>query len=59
MSSGVESIAKGFTNGDIAEKLNIRADSVNFHVMAILHKIGATNRAEAVAIAMRKHLLKM
>ena len=55
----LESIAKGFTNGDIAEKLNIRADSVNFHVMAILHKIGATNRAEAVAIAMRKHLLKI
>ena len=55
----LESITQGLTNGDIAEKLSIRADSVNFHVMAILNKLGAANRAEAVAIAMRKHLLKI
>ena len=29
------------------------------HVTAILAKVGAANRAEAVAIALRKHLLKI
>ena len=29
------------------------------HVRATFAKIGAANRAEAVAIAMRKHLLKI
>jgi len=53
------SVARGLTNKDISLELGIRADVVNLHVMAILEKIGAANRTEAVAIAFKKHLLKI
>ena len=55
----VSYIAKGLTNNDIAEALNISPTVVREHITAILAKIGASNRAEAVAIALRKHLLKL
>ena len=55
----LQSMTKGLTNRDIAKQLGIRQDGVNLHVNAILQKIGAANRTEAVAIAIRKHLLKM
>ena len=49
-------MVRGLTDRDIAHQLGIRLDGVNDHVRAILAKIGAANRTEAVAIAMRKHL---
>ena len=52
-------MVKGLTNKDIASLLRIREDSVEEHVNTILAKIDASNRTEAVAIALRKHLLKM
>ena len=55
----LQSMTRGLTNRDIAKQLGIRQDGVNIHVNAIMQKIGAANRTEAVAIAMRKHLLKM
>ena len=55
----LHAMTKGLTNKDISRELGIRADVVNQHVMAILEKFGAANRTEAVAIALRKHLLKM
>ena len=55
----LQSMTRGLTNRDIAKQLGIRQDRVNEHVAAILTKIGAANRTEAVAIAMRKHLLKI
>ena len=51
-------IVRGLSNRDIAELLDIREDSVKKHANAIYAKIGAANRTEAVAIAMRKQLLK-
>ncbi len=54
----LESVTRGFTNADIAKQLGLREQSVKEHISAILVKIGAANRSEAVAIAMRKHLLK-
>lgn len=33
--------------------------SVAEHITAIFQKLGASNRTEAVAIALRKHLLKI
>ena len=51
------SITRGLTNADIAKQLGIREDSVKEHVNAIFIKLGAANRSEAIAIAMRKHLL--
>jgi NarL family two-component system response regulator LiaR len=55
----LSSMVHGLTNRDIAMQLGIRQDGVNLHVNAILKKIGAANRTEAVAIALRKHLLKI
>ena len=55
----LQSMTRGLTNRDIAKQLGIRQDRVNEHVAAILAKIGAANRTEAVAIALRKHLLKL
>ena len=52
-------MVKGLTNKDIASLLRIREDSVEEHVNTILAKIDASNRTEAVAIALRKQLLKM
>lgn len=52
-------MVKGLTNKDIASLLRIREDSVEEHVNTILSKIDAANRTEAVAIALRKHLLKI
>ena len=54
----LESIVRGLTNKDIAKKLGISAPMVNEHLTTLFAKIGAANRAEAVAIALRKHLLK-
>ena len=51
-------LVKGRTNGEIAAQLSLQEDSVKKVVNAIFEKIGARNRAEAVAIALRKHLLK-
>ena len=54
----LESIARGLTNKDIANMLDISSDAVKQHFAAICAKLGAANRAEAVSIALRKHLLK-
>ena len=55
----LDSMTRGLSNPDIAKQLGIRRDGVKQHINAILQKIGASNRTEAVAIALRKHLLKM
>ena len=55
----LESLSRGLTNKDIAKQLGISDRSVDEHVEALLSKIGASNRTEAVVIALRKHLLKM
>lgn len=51
-------LARGLTNRDIAKALGIREDRVKGHVNAIFTKLDAANRTEAVAIALRKLLLK-
>ena len=54
----LESMVRGLTDRDIARQLGIRQDGVNDHVRAILQKVGAANRTEAVAIALHRHLLQ-
>jgi DNA-binding NarL/FixJ family response regulator len=54
----LQSMARGLTNRDIARMCGIRTDGVNNHVIAILAKLGAANRTEAVAIALRKQLIR-
>ena len=51
-------MVRGLTDRDIAHLFGIRQDGVNDHVRAILAKLGAANRTEAVAIAMRKHIVE-
>ena len=53
------SVTRGLSNEDIAKQLGISLQRVKEHVNAILTKLGAANRAEAVAIALRKYLIKL
>ena len=55
----LQSIVRGLSNPDIAKQLGISVDMVKEHVESLFQKIGAANRTEAVAIALRKHLLKV
>ena len=55
----LELVTLGLTNEDIAYKLGLSAPVVRDYLKSTFAKIGAANRAEAVAIAMRKHLLKI
>ena len=51
-------VMDGLRNSDVARQLGISTDAVKQHLNAICNKLGAVNRAEAIAIAMRRHLLK-
>ena len=55
----LESITRGLSNAQIALQLDISAESVKTHMAKLFTKLGAASRAEAVAIALRKHLLKI
>ena len=55
----LESITRGLSNAQIALQLDISAESVKTHMAKLFAKLGAASRAEAVAIALRKHLLKI
>ncbi len=50
-------MAKGLNNSQIAEQLVISASTTKFHVSNILTKLGASTRTEAVALAVRNHLV--
>ena len=54
----LDALAHGLTNPDIAALLGISEKMARDHVSVILSKLGAANRTEAVAIALRRHLLK-
>ena len=55
----LHSAARGLSTEDIARQFAISVDGVKKHFSAIFSKLGATTRSEAVAIALRKHLLKI
>ena len=55
----LSSIAIGRTNADIAKEFGISQSTVKNIIMTIFSKLGAANRSEAVAIALRENLLKM
>ena len=54
----LDSITRGLSNDDIAGMLGISKVRVKQHLAALYQKLGAANRAEAVAIALRHQLLK-
>lgn len=50
-------LAEGASNKLIARRLDISVHTAKFHVAAILEKLGAVNRTDAIAIAMREGLV--
>lgn len=54
----LDALTRGLSNNDIAAALTTTPENIRDHLKVIFAKIGAANRTEAVAIALRKHLLK-
>ena len=50
-------IRDGHRNKQVADKLGIAETTVNFHVRNLVEKLGAHDRAHAVALAIRRGLL--
>lgn len=55
----LHSVTRGLSNPDIAKQFGITVDGVKAHLNVIFSKLGAANRSEAIAIALRRHLLKL
>jgi two-component system nitrate/nitrite response regulator NarL len=55
----IELMAQGLSNREIAEALEVSVHTAKFHVNAILNKLGAQTRTEAVVLAARLGLLKL
>lgn len=55
----LESLVRGLSNDDIAKQFGIAEITVRNHLVTIFDKIGAGSRTEAVAITLRKQLLKL
>jgi NarL family two-component system response regulator LiaR len=51
-------MVEGMSNNEIAERLIVSQSTVKFHVSNILSKLGVTGRTEAVALAVKHHLVK-
>ena len=54
----LNSMSRGYSNAEIAEVFGINEFTVREHIVNIMAKLDASNRTEAVAIALRKSLLK-
>jgi len=55
----LQQIAGGNRNRDIAEKLFIAEETVKVHIKHIMEKLGATDRTQAVAIAVRRGIIQL
>jgi DNA-binding NarL/FixJ family response regulator len=53
----LQQLAEGLSNRSIAQRLQISEHTVKFHINAILGKLGAQSRTEAVARAARLGLI--
>lgn len=55
----LEHTVNGLSADEISQRLNLSSFTVNEHLDAIKRKLGAANRTEAVAIAIKKQLIKV
>ena len=55
----LKQIATGSRNRDIAERLFVAEETVKVHVKHIMDKLGAKDRTEAVAIAVRRGIIHL
>ena len=53
------SLARGLTNRELAVQFGVSPNVIKGHLSVIFNKLEASNKAEAVAIALRKHLLQI
>jgi DNA-binding NarL/FixJ family response regulator len=49
--------AQGLSNRDISERVKVSESTVKAHLRCVMRKLGATQRAEAVAAGIRKGLI--
>jgi len=52
-------MVEGLTNPEIAERLVVSRSTAKAHVSNILSKLGASNRAEAVSLALQRKLVSV
>jgi len=52
-------VAEGNRNRDIADLLNISEETVKVHLKHIMEKLGASDRTQAVAIAVRRGMIQL
>jgi DNA-binding NarL/FixJ family response regulator len=55
----LELLAEGLPNKAIGVRLKISDQTVKFHVASIIGKLGASNRTDAVRLAVRRGLVSM
>jgi DNA-binding NarL/FixJ family response regulator len=55
----LELLAEGLSNKAIAATLGVSDQTVKFHVASISGKLGASNRTDAVRLAVRRGLITM
>ena len=55
----LEKTSEGLSSDEIADRLGISSYAVNQHLDTIRRKLGASSRTEAVAIALKRHLLRI
>ena len=53
----LQMLAGGLGNKEIARRLAISTHTVKFHIGAIMHKLGASSRTEAVTLGIRRGLI--
>jgi DNA-binding NarL/FixJ family response regulator len=55
----IEQVALGNRNRDVAELLHISEETVKVHIKHIMEKLGAKDRTQAIAIAVRRGIIRL
>ncbi len=55
----LQQASDGSRNRDIADRLNIAEETVKVHMKHVMQKLGARDRTEAIAIAIRRGILQV